>query len=381
MPHSVIVIEGIHIQDQGFDFEGAFLFLISTMVRALASTRYEHQSVERLLGNFFSLAEQIGEGGMGMCYKCVDSSGATKVVKMSKDPAADTLEDEFKMLDKLRHPHIAKVYRFIAIGDARGYEMDIMANGDLHATIVRRGHRPGRFTHFELADWLHGILSGLSYMHAVHIMHRDIKPANILFDHGWRAILGDLGLAVHVALICYRAPHTCCGTLGFIAPEVVAQEEYGTPADVWSVNRVLHTCLTGDPSGHTLCNIHNDVHLLQITWIYVLIRRSGCFVPSERARAEQLCKLIDAPGDIDAGAPPSDVNGISQDIRADGKGALLRKGRVAERHIKRNKRADVIDVKAEKVHSGNRNAYRKIRRKAGLAKRKHGIPLRPGVSL
>ena len=92
------------------------------MACAPVSTRYEHRSVERLLGKFFRLVTQIGEGGMGVCYKCVDSSDATTVVKMSKNQAADTLDNEFHMLDKLRHPNITKVYRCLAVGDARGYE-------------------------------------------------------------------------------------------------------------------------------------------------------------------------------------------------------------------------------------------------------------------
>ena len=39
--------------------------------------------------------EQIGEGGMGLCYKCVDASGAAKVVKFSKVPSDSTIMDEF----------------------------------------------------------------------------------------------------------------------------------------------------------------------------------------------------------------------------------------------------------------------------------------------
>ena len=120
---------------------------------------------------------------MGICYKCVDGTGATKAVKISKDSVSDTLKDEFNLLEQLRHPNITTVYRYLAIGDARGYEMDMMANGDLHTTIIRRGNCPGQFTHVELAGWFRGILSGLSYMHAIYILHRDIKPPNILFDH------------------------------------------------------------------------------------------------------------------------------------------------------------------------------------------------------
>ena len=342
----------------------SFSLVVSLMAYAPASSRCGHHAVERLLGDLFCDAELIGEGGMGICFKCVDGSGASKAVKVSKDPTADAMEYEFNILDELRHPNITRVYRYLAIGDARGYEMDFMANGDLHTTIIRRGRCPGRLTHTELACWFNGVLSGLSYMHAMHILHRDVKPTNILFDKGWRAILGDLGLAVRVTPLMDRAPRTYCGTPGFMAPEVVAQEAYGTPADVWSMNRVLHSCLTGDPSGFTICDIDKDVHLLQRAWIGVLLQHSGCFIPSERARADQLCKLIGTSREGDVGVAPLDAHGTSQRMRADGRGSLLRKGRVAERHAKRNKRAASVDVEAGRVYGRARNAYRRIRRKA-----------------
>ena len=125
-----------------------------------------------------------------MCYKCVDASGAAEVVKFSKIPADSGLREEFGLLEKLRHPNVLTVYRYFAVGDFRGYEMDMMVNGDLHEKIVRRGARPGRLTHRKLASCFHDMLSGLAYIHAHQILHRDIKPANILFDHGMRAVLG-----------------------------------------------------------------------------------------------------------------------------------------------------------------------------------------------
>ena len=315
--------------------------------------------------------EQIGEGGMGVCYKSVDASGAAKVVKFSKVPADSAISDEFDLLEKLRHPNVLTVYRFFAAGDLRGYEMDTMVNGNLHEKIVRRGARPGRFTHRELASCFHDILSGLAYIHAHQILHRDIKPANILFDHGMRAVLGDLGLGVKLVTDpiftpCAMGRYTFCGTPGFVAPEVVAGDLYGKPADIWSFNRVVHACLMGDPSGDTLCDTHRDLYLLQAFWVYALIRRSGCLIPCERAPAEELRNLIEGSGCAGASSAPSDVKGVSQDIRADGKAALLHEGRVAERRIRKKRCADEIDLGDDKLNRKARNVQRKVRRRAAL---------------
>ena len=49
---------------------------------------------------------------MGVCYKCVDSSGATKVLKVSKEQSDTSMKEEFTMLEMLRHPNVLQVYQY-----------------------------------------------------------------------------------------------------------------------------------------------------------------------------------------------------------------------------------------------------------------------------
>ena len=124
--------------------------------------------------------------------------------------------------------------------------------------------------------------------------------------------------------------------------------------------------MTGDPSADTLCDTHRDSYPLQAFWVYALIRRSGCLVPCERAPAEELRNLIEASGCADVLSATSDMKGVSQDIRADGKAALLHEGRVAERRIRKKRCADEIDLKEDKLNRKARNLQRKVRRRAAL---------------
>ena len=71
---------------------------------------------------------------------------------------------------------------------------------------------------------LRGVAQGLAYLHneslGSSIVHRDLKPGNILLDEGYKAKLGDFGLA---AIVPHKATHAftnmVAGTIGFIAPE------------------------------------------------------------------------------------------------------------------------------------------------------------------
>jgi calcium/calmodulin-dependent protein kinase I len=77
-------------------------------------------------------------------------------------------------------------------------------------------------------------------------MHRDIKPENILLSEtsGYPTVkLIDFGLSRLVGPTdnC----NVACGTLGYVAPEVLKEGGYGKQVDIWSIGIVLHLMLRG----------------------------------------------------------------------------------------------------------------------------------------
>ena len=80
-------------------------------------------------------------------------------------------------------------------------------------------------------------------------MHRDIKPENIIFktdnldniiliDYGFACFEGEMGEVVR------------CGTPGFVAPEILREEEYDKRVDIYSVGIVFWLLLVGDIPFH-----------------------------------------------------------------------------------------------------------------------------------
>lgn len=88
-----------------------------------------------------------------------------------------------------------------------------------------------------------GIASGLVYLHSKQIVWRDLKPANIGYfrnDDGhtitWTVKLIDFGMA-RSEKDCIRGE--CCGSLGYMSPEIMRGERFTPEDDVFSFAVVL----------------------------------------------------------------------------------------------------------------------------------------------
>lgn len=80
-------------------------------------------------------------------------------------------------------------------------------------------------------------------------MHRDIKPSNILCkdpDDPTTVKLVDFGLSIQYDDTCARElPDMKCGTVLYMAPEVVNKEPYTKSIDLWSFGVTLYTLISG----------------------------------------------------------------------------------------------------------------------------------------
>ena len=79
---------------------------------------------------------------------------------------------------------------------------------------------------------LEGLMQGVGYIHTLQIVHRDIKPENILMTANRTPVLSDFGLAAIMTSPKIRGP---VGSLQYMAPEVLFDQEYDNKIDLWSL--------------------------------------------------------------------------------------------------------------------------------------------------
>jgi serine/threonine-protein kinase len=111
---------------------------------------------------------------------------------------------------------------------------------------VHNGERLPLNRALEIAE---GILTGLEYSHARHIVHRDIKPANVMItdkgdvkvmDFGIARAMDDLGATL-------TSTWNVVGTAQYLSPEQAVGEPADSRSDIYSTGCLLFELLTGQP--------------------------------------------------------------------------------------------------------------------------------------
>jgi len=87
------------------------------------------------------------------------------------------------------------------------------------------------------------VAAGLAYCHEQHVAHRDMKPENVAITEDDHVKILDFGQAACID----EEREDMCGTMPFIAPEVLRQDGPYNPgfADVWSLGVLLLEMLAG----------------------------------------------------------------------------------------------------------------------------------------
>jgi len=84
---------------------------------------------------------------------------------------------------------------------------------------------------------------GVAYLHSRSppVIHRDLKTSNLLVEDNYEIKVADFGLA---RIKQEGATLTRCGTMAYVAPEVLLMQRYNESVDVYSMGLVMWAALT-----------------------------------------------------------------------------------------------------------------------------------------
>ena len=196
----------------------------------------------------FSREDFLGSGCSSGVWKCrhvrTNKEYAGKIIDlefMDQEEFFHHFVNELRIHARIRHPCITELHDIIIDQSNIYLIMDLCEGGDLN-DFVRDRERLDEDTAKII---FYDVMSALSYIHQMKIAHRDIKLENILITAEMRAKLTDFGLCRLEPTNPLEKMMSICGTLVYAAPEIVNEQPYGLPVDIWSAGVLLYAMVAG----------------------------------------------------------------------------------------------------------------------------------------
>lgn len=213
-----------------------------------------------------TLAEPLGEGGMGVVYRAQleylptgPLAGtpahpvAVKVLRpelRSRERARRMFQREAIALERLAHPNIVRFVGLYTDQEQIAIVMEFVRGRSL-SEVIRQGEltraAPSAACVPLSSAWhyLAQLLGALAAVHALGILHRDVKSANVLVRADGVAKLTDFGIARLPENDPKNTGGVIAGTGAYMAPEHVRGEEIDPRADLYAAAVVFYEMITG----------------------------------------------------------------------------------------------------------------------------------------
>ncbi|KAF2466219.1 kinase-like protein, partial [Lindgomyces ingoldianus] len=207
--------------------------------------------IEQLLGTSnYAVVESV---------RCKRIYLARKTIRCGKHFTKEQAIDEVAHLHKVRHSHIVQVVGTYSIGNYLSILLFPVAEYNLETFLsefnddcLKRDRLldPDRPNLWAVSDFFGCLSKAVEYIHDNMTKHMDIKPKNILVRNmagksaphrlPWKVYIADFGIArSYSTLEASETEGPTMFTKRYAAPEVVARERRGLPADIFSLGCVF----------------------------------------------------------------------------------------------------------------------------------------------
>jgi tetratricopeptide (TPR) repeat protein/TolB-like protein/predicted Ser/Thr protein kinase len=195
----------------------------------------------------YRIVEKIGEGGMGVVYKAVDTKlDRTVALKflpaqlLCDTEARERFETEAKAASALSHANITTVFEIDEVEGRCFIGMEHIDGKSLKTLI-----KEDTLGIDDIVGIALQIASGLDAAHKRGVVHRDIKSENVMVTGDGVVKIMDFGLAKLRGATGLTKTGTTVGTLFYMPPEQIQGKWVDQRSDIFSLGVVLFEMITG----------------------------------------------------------------------------------------------------------------------------------------
>ena len=257
-------LNGLFLQkEKSVEYEGATYYSFSmvyptkTRIYYCKNEKEYNEWIEKLkiatgytnLLEIYDVKNKLGSGKFGLVKLGIDKKTGQKVaIKIMKKSSMDSsdlelVRTEIEILKICQHPYIIRLYNVFENPDYLYIIMEYCSGGDLFSYLENRNFR---LSEKRASTLIHQMSTAVYYMHSFGVVHRDLKPENVLMtstDEDSDIRILDFGLSKILG------PKEKCdepyGTLTYCAPEIIVDEPYSKPVDLWSLGVITYLMVSG----------------------------------------------------------------------------------------------------------------------------------------
>jgi serine/threonine protein kinase/Tfp pilus assembly protein PilF len=200
----------------------------------------------------YKILEKLGEGGMGVVYKALDTK-LDRIVALKFLPlhALSSEEDvvrfqqEAKALSSLNHPNISIIYDVDRSDEQKFIVLEYLPGGTLKSFLRNLSPSGKELSIAQITQYGLQIAEGLNHAHRRGIIHRDIKTDNMMLTEEGTVKITDFGLAKFKGTAQLTERGSTVGTVAYMSPEQIRAEQMDHRSDIFSFGTVLYELFTG----------------------------------------------------------------------------------------------------------------------------------------
>mmetsp|Transcript_13647 Transcript_13647/g.17182 ORF Transcript_13647/g.17182 Transcript_13647/m.17182 type:complete len:435 (-) Transcript_13647:64-1368(-) len=196
----------------------------------------------------FDILRLVGKGAYGKVHQVrkKDTGKIFAMKVMRKEMLIQTNNVSYTMTERnilrnIRHPFIAQLYYAFQTKGKVYLVMEFLNGGQMLYHMRQQAMLSEEHVRIYAAE----IVLAIEYLHSLDIVHRDIKPENVLLSSDGHLRLADFGLAK--VNVTDDSAKTFCGTIEYMAPEIIKGSGHGKGVDWWSLGILICDALTGQP--------------------------------------------------------------------------------------------------------------------------------------